>query len=197
MFILYSQLIPLIVVIALLAAAIVVLSVLLYKRSKGGKTKIVPAGIAVNIDDFREMFEPVWSVSIGKADKQEETLEAWCEAVAASENDESGYKAEFEKRFGGYRSWGVKVKTKKGEEKIKVKEKKRNKRYRKAAKKLVKYFKQAGVIRGHDIFVTGDETTAEKYVLVGDGSIEAEKKYEVLAPFWCLEEKVVDKGVIR
>ena len=197
MFILYSQLIPLIIGICLLAAAIAVLSVLLYKRTRGGKAKIIPEGIVANIDDFSEMFEPVWSVKVGKTDKQEETFALWNEKVAASENDENGYKAEFEKRFGDYATWGVKVKTKKGQEVVKVKAKKQNKRYHKASKRLVKYFKKANVLRGSDIFVTGDETTAEKYVLVGDASIETDKKYEVLAPYWILGDKVVDKGVIR
>lgn len=187
-----GMLIPLLIVFVLACAAITVFS--LIRAGKGGKgnKNVLAEGIKENADDFTEMFEPVYSVSIGKHDKQEEIFALWNQKVAESEND-NGYKAVFEKKFGDYATWGVKE-TKKG---AKVKEKKQNKLYKKAAKKLVKIFFKAGIVRGHEIFATGNETTAEKYELVGAGSIETERKYEVLAPFWSLKDKIVDKGVIR
>ena len=67
----------------------------------------------------------------------------------------------------------------------------------KAAKKLVKAFFKAGIVRSHDIYIVGDDTTAEKYHLAGDGIITADADYEVLAPFWQFGDTILEKGVIK
>ena len=199
-FILYENiLIPVLVVVAVLAAAAIVFFVLRHMRKKSGaapeqsaklsKKKLFIQGLQSNIDSYAEMFEPVYSVSVGKNKKQEETFAAWNEAVAAGPDEDGGYKALFTKLFGDYAEWG------KGKKKVKVK--KQNKLYKKKAGKLVKYFFKANILRGGDVYETGCETTAEKYDFVGDGSIVTDKVYDVLAPCWTYEDKVVDKGVIR
>ncbi len=178
--------------IAILAAAIGAGVTLIFTRGKkggedgGSKTAIVD-GIRDNALAFSEMYEPVYSVSAGKTAKQEEIFADWNAAVAGCENEE--FKAAFNEKFGDYASWGV---SKKG----KVNAKKVNKTYAKKARALVKSFFKAGIIREHDVNVVADETTAEKYEIVG-GAIEAGNTYDILAPYWHLSNDIVDKGVIR
>ena len=199
-FILYENiLIPVLIVAAVAIAAAVVFFVLRHIRKKSGaapekskklsKKQIFIQGLQANIDSYSEMFEPVYSVSVGKNKKQEETFAAWNEAVAAGPEEDGGYKALFNKLFGDYAEWG------KGKKKVKVK--KQNKIYKKKAAALVKYFFKANILRGGEVDETGNETTAEKFGFVGDGSIVTDKVYDVLAPCWTYEDKVVDKGVIR
>lgn len=191
-FILFQNIIiPILIGVAIGIAAATAFFIIRARRKKSGKVskkKLLVEGIQANIDDFREWFEPVYSVSVGKNKKQEECFAVWNERVQASAED-NGYKALFAERFGGYAAWGQ------GKKKLKVK--KQNKLYKKNAKKLVKLFFKADILRGSDIYETGCETTAERYDLVGEGSIETDKSYEVLAPCWTYGDKVVDKGVIR
>ncbi len=186
-----GYLIPLAIGLLCGAAAATVFFIIRSKRKKTGtlsKQQIMVQGIQKNIGDFTEMFEPVYSVSVGKNRMQEDIFASWNEKVEASAED-NGYKALFKELYGDYASWG------KG--KKKTKEKKANKIYKKKASKLVKTFFKSNILRGADVYETGCETTAEKYVLAGDGSIETDRQYEVLAPCWTYEDKVVDKGVIR
>ena len=74
---------------------------------------------------------------------------------------------------------------------------KKNKKFKKAAKKLVKACFKAGVVRSSELYIVGDDTTAEKYHLAGDGIISADENYEVLAPFWQFGDIVLEKGVIK
>ena len=160
-------------------------------RKKGtGKGTILADGIRVNAPEFSEMYEAMYSVSAGKSQKQTEVFAAWNDAVAACPED-NGFKALFAAKFGGYDNWGRKGK------KRKLKEKKANKIFRKKAKRLVKIFFKAGVIREHDVYITGDEQTAGKYELAGGGIIEDGVTYEVLAPYWHIGDTVVDKGAVR
>ena len=199
-FILFENIIiPVLIVVAVAAAAAIVFFVLRHKRKKSGaapeknaklsKKKTLIGGLQKNIDSYSELFEPVYSVSVGKNKKQEDAFAAWNEAVKAGPEEDGGYKALFNKLFGDYAAWG------KGKKKVKVK--KQNKIYKKKAKKLVKLFFKADILRGGDVYETGCETTAEKYDFVGDGSILTDKVYDVLAPCWTYKDKVVDKGVIR
>lgn len=180
--------------IVILAAAIGAGIAFLVLRTKGGVAGSdengkfrLPDGIKDNALAFSEMYEPMYSVSAGKTAKQEEVFAAWNEAVEGC-GDEEFAKA-FADKFGDYSSWGV---TKKGQFKVKT----ANKIYSKKSRKLVKYFFKAGIVREGDITVCADETTAEKYEIVG-GSIVAGNTYEVLAPYWHLGNDIVDKGVIR
>ncbi len=179
-FMLYENiLIPLIIVLACLIAAAVVLLVLRAKRKKGGEAgkksakKVLVEGIQQNIGEFGEMFEPVYSVSVGKNKKQEETFAEWNVRVKASPED-NGYKALFEKKYGGYADWG------RGKKKVKVK--KANKIYKKKAKSLVKLFFKGNILRGGEVYETGCETTAENYVYVGYDDVIAGAMHEVHTP---------------
>ena len=199
-FILYENIIiPVLIVVAVLAAAAIVFFVLRHMRKKSGaaseksaklsKKKIFIQGLQANIDSYTGMFEPVYSVSVGKNKKQKETFAAWNEAVQSGPDEDGGYKSLFNKLFGDFDAWG------RGKKKVKVK--KQNKISKKKASELVKYFFKANILRGGDVYETGCETTAERYDFIGDGSIVTDQVYDVLAPCWTYEDKVVDKGVIR
>ena len=182
---------PIVIGMVIGAAIASVFFIIFNKRRGNGNLSVketIAAGILSNINDFTEMFEPVYSVSIGKSNKQQEVFAEWNARVRDSAED-NGYKALFEKKFGDYASWG--------QGKKKVKEKKANKIYKKKAKQLVKIFFKGNILRGNSTFETGNENTAELYDYVGDSSIETDKQYEVLAPCWTYQEMTVDKGVIR
>ena len=189
---LYRGIIIPVILAALCGAAAATVFFVIRNKKKGdakpSKKQILIQGIRDNIDCFDGMFEPVYLVAEGKNKKQTAVFAAWNEKVQASEED-NGYKALFQKQFGSYESWG------KGKKKLKVK--KANKIYKKKAKKLLKLFKKAGIIRAEDIYEIGSETTAEKYNYIGAESIEADANYDVLAPYWSCGDKIVDKGVIR
>ncbi|MBR5409937.1 MAG: hypothetical protein IK104_04630 [Clostridia bacterium] len=165
----------------LLAAAVAVGVVFLVRWLRRRSVKGFAQGIADNIESFYGMFESLETVAEGKTDKQKETIALWDKTIHASENNESGYKELYDKRFGDYVRW----------------DKDEDWRYRDVAKTLVRAAAQAGVKRSADVFVEGNEQTAERYVLPGDGVIYYDKKYQVLAPCWIFNDEVVDKGVIR
>ena len=172
------------------AAAAAVFFIFRYKGkgTRPSKNEILAEGIQQNLDDFSGMFEPVFSVAMGKNKKQEEVFTAWNAKVQDSAED-NGYKAIFIEKFGDYATWG--------QGKKKFNQKKADKIYQKKAKKLVKLFDKANILRGFEIFETGTEITAERYTYAGENSIETDAVYEVLAPCWTYGEKIVDKGVIR
>ncbi len=68
-------------------------------------------------------------------------------------------------------------------------EKANNKLYVKMAYKLIKYLKKAGIGRDTDETVTADETTAEKYDVIGTTSLVTGAKYDVHIPYWALTKK--------
>lgn len=191
MLVTYPAFIILLIVALLCGAAAVAAFFIFRYRGKGtrpSKNEILAEGLQQNLDDFSNMFEPVFSVAVGKNKKQEDVFSAWNAKVQDSAED-NGYKAIFVDRFGDYATWG--------QGKKKFKQKKADKIYKKKARKLLKLFTKANVLRGIDEFETGSETTAERYNFAGEGSIEAEAVYEVLAPCWTYGEKIVDVGVIR
>ena len=57
--------------------------------------------------------------------------------------------------------------------------------------------KKAVIERNKDIAVEGNDTTAEKYVLAGNASLEEGASYDVLAHYWSLGDEILSKGVIR
>lgn len=186
--------IPLIItiVLAFVCGGAVASLIFMLKNRKGGNSKkdVLADGIRVNAAEFSEMYEAMYSVSIGKNQKQQEVFAAWNDRVNTCPED-NGFKAVFADQFGGYADWGKKGKKKK------FKEKKADKIFAKKAKKLVKVFGKAGVIREHDVFITGDASMAAKYELAGGGEIEDGITYEVLAPYWHVGETVVDRGAVR
>ncbi len=185
---------PLIITILLAVGCGAAISALIFtvknNRNRSSKTNILADGIRVNALEFTEMYEAMYSVSVGKNQKQQEVFAAWNDRVNACPED-NGFKAIFAEKFGDYSRWGRKGK------KQKYKEKKANKKFAKKAKKLVKVFFKAGIIREHDVFITGDAQTEAKYELAGGGKIEEGITYEVLAPYWHLADTVVDRGAVR
>ncbi len=166
---------------AVIGAAVVLACYFIIRAIRRARVRTLAKGISDNIEDFYGMFESLETVAEGKTDKQRETVSRWYKAIRESKDNGSGYKELFEKRFGDYLRW----------------DKDESWRYRDVAKVLVRAARLAGVERGTECFVEGNEVTAERYVLPGDGIIYYDKKYQVLAPCWTYEEEVVDKGVIR
>lgn len=161
---------------------------LVNKRNPKSKTNLLLAGLRTNAAQFEGMYEPVYSISSGKHQMQQEVFAAWNERVNACEDD-TGFKAVFAEKFGKYYEWGKK--------KNKFKQKKANKIYGKKAKKLVKLFFKAGLVRELEVFIVGDEKNAGCYELVGGGDVQSGITYEVLAPYWRLGNDVLDKGAAR
>lgn len=64
-----------------------------------------------------------------------------------------------------------------------------NKLYIEKAYKLIKYLKKAGICRDIDENVIADETTAEKYDVIGTTSLVAGNMYDVYIPYWALTKK--------
>ncbi len=170
-----------ILLVAVIVAAVVVGLVFLIRYLRRRSVRVLAKGISDNMEDFYGMFESLQAIAEGKTDKQEETIGLWYRAVRAATDNGSGFKEDFFKRFGDYTRWDKDEKW----------------RYTHVAKTVLRAAKQAGVIRGEEVFVAGNETTAQRYVLPGDGVIYYDKTYQVLAPCWLCEEEVVDKGVIR
>ena len=158
------------------------------KRNPNSKKNLLLSGLRENATVFEGMYEPVYSISVGKHQMQQEVFAAWNERVNALE-EAADFKAVFNEKFGKYYDWGRK--------KDKLKEKKANKIFSKKAKKLVKLFFKAGIIRGHDVFIVGDEKNVDCYELAGGGDVQPGITYEVLAPYWYLGETVLDKGAAR
>ena len=64
-----------------------------------------------------------------------------------------------------------------------------NKLYIDKAYDLIKYLKKAGICRDIDENVIADETTAEKYDVIGTTSLVAGNIYDVYIPYWALTKK--------
>lgn len=158
------------------------------KRNPNSRKNLLVAGLRANAQQFEGMYEPVYSVSVGKHQMQQVVFAAWNERVNECEDD-TGFKAVFADAFGSYYSWGRK--------KDKIKTKKANKKFGRKAKKLVKLFFKAGIIRESEVFIVGDDKNAECYDIAGGGGVQPGITYEVLAPYWHLGETVLDKGAAR
>ncbi len=184
--IVYNNIIIACAVAALIGAGVATLVFLLTGRKPklDENGQIIPnsaitAGLRDNVEAFAGMYEPMYDISIGKVGKKSETFDAW--AAAINETGNGAFIEEFNKKFGKYTKWNAK----------------KNKKFIKAAKKMVKLFFKAGIIRSHDVYTVGDDTTAEKYHLVGDDMIETDKEYDVIAPFWQCGDIILEKGVIK
>ena len=173
---------------ALGVGAAALFTVLANRRNPNSRKNLLVAGLRANAQQFEGMYEPVHAITAGKHQMQQEVFAAWNERVSECEDD-TGFKAVFADAFGSYYSWGRK--------KDKIKVKKANKKFGKKAKKLVKLFYKAGIIRENEIFILGDERNAACYEVVGGGSVQPGIAYEVLAPFWHLGDVVLDKGAAR
>lgn len=190
----------LICVLSALAGAGAAVAFFFFFKGKGKKTaddmkpsdkKNIIIGLRDNASVFADLLEPLFILASGRTERKDEVLDAWYARVDALEDNE--FKASFVKKLGEIGSF----KGKKG-------------KYVKCAKKILSYCGKAGIERDDDTVVTADETTAEKYDIIGAGSIEAGKVYDVFVPYWELEvettgengeevetETVLCKGAIR
>ena len=148
-------------------------------------------GLCDNAELFADLLEPLFLLASGRTERKDEILDAWFDRAASV--DDEDFNNAFVNKFGEIASFkGKKAK------------------YVKCADKILKYVYKAGIERDDDVVVTADEKTAEKYDLIGAGSIEAGKLYDVFVPYWCVEieeydesdegteaEIVISKGAIR
>lgn len=159
---------------------------------KPSDKKNIIIGLRDNAEAFADLLEPLFLLASGKTGRKDEVLDCWYERVDSLEGNKE-FKESFVKKFGEIGSF----KGKKG-------------KYVKCADRILKYCYRAGIERDDDEIVTADETTAEKYDIIGAGSIEAGKVYDVFVPYWEIEieskneageevetETVLSKGAIR
>ena len=123
--------------------------------------------------------EPLYLLACGNVSRKDAVFDAWNTKVAASFGSLE-FKSAFASEFGYVEKW-----------------KGKKKKYVKNAQKLLKYVKKAGIERNKDIAVEGNDTTAEKYVLAGNLSLEEGASYDVLAHYWYMGDEILSKGLIR
>ncbi len=144
-------------------------------------------GLRDNAEAFSDIYEPLFLLASGKTARRDWVFDAWNTRV----NELDGYsefKSVFTKFFGDVASW-----------------KGKKSKYVKNADKLLKFIFKAGINREDASVITANETTAEKYDIIGAGSIEAGIEYDVFVPYWSIktgegidaEETVLCKGAIR
>ena len=150
---------------------------------KPSEKKTVIIGIRDNAAAFAELLEPLFILASGRTAKKDAVLDAWYAKVEEIGDEE--FKAAFVKKFGEIASF-----------------KGKDRNYVKCADSILKYVYKAGIERDDDTVTTADEKTAEKYDIIGAGSIEAGNVYDVFVPYWEIEndndeETILVKGAIR
>lgn len=98
-------------------------------------------------------------------------------------------KAEKKARKADKKADKIAASQKKTEKFEKKQAKEAEKLYTKKAYKLIKLLKKAGVCRDNEFTVTADESTAEKYDVIGNVSLVSGEKYDVHIPYWALTKK--------
>ena len=159
---------------------------------KPSDKKNLVLGFRDNAEVFADLLEPLFLLASGKTARKDAVLDSWYERVNSLEGNDA-FKASFVKKFGEISSFKGKAKN-----------------YVKCADKILKYVYKAGIERDDEEIVTANETTAEKYDIIGAGSIEAGEIYDVFVPYWELEadttgengeeietETILCKGAIR
>lgn len=187
------------VISALVGAGAVLAFFLIKNKGKTSADDMKPSpkkdliiGLRDNAEAFSDLYEPLFLLASGRTGRKDAVLDAWNEKVNSLEGNEA-FKEAFNKKFGDVASF-----------------KGKKKKYVKCADSLLKYIYKAGIERDDDEVVTANETTAEKYDIIGAGSIEADETYDVFVPYWEIErdtknengetveiEKVLCKGAIR
>ena len=143
---------------------------------KPSDKKNVIIGLRDNAEVFADLLEPLFILASGRTERKDEILDSWYEKVSSLE-DNKEFKESFVKKFGEIASF-----------------KGKKSKYVKCAGRILKYCYKAGIERDDDTVVTADETTAEKYDIIGAGSIEAGKVYDVFVPYWELEIETKDEN---
>lgn len=169
-------------IISALVGAGAVLAFFLLRGNKGKKSaddmkpsdkKTIILGIRDNAADFADLLEPLFLLASGRTARKDTVLDAWYNKVEETGNAE--FKTAFTKKFGEVASFKGKAK-----------------KYVKCADSILKYVYKAGIERDDDLVETADEKTAEKYDIIGAGSIEAGNVYDVFVPYWVLETETKD-----
>ncbi len=142
---------------------------------KPSDKKTIILGLRDNAAAFADLLEPLFILASGRTARKDAVLDAWYAKVDELGNEE--FKAAFVKKFGEIASF----KGKKG-------------KYVKCADSILKYAYKAGIERDDDEIETADEKTAEKYDIIGAGSIEAGNVYDVFVPYWVLEIETKDEN---
>lgn len=173
----------------ILSAAVGALVAFLLTRGKGSTKKIedmkdcdkkfILLGLRDDPTYFADLYEPVYVLSQGNVSRKDAIIDAWNARVASS-NGSLEFKNAFTNQFGHVEKW-----------------KGKDKNYVKAAKKLCKYMKTVSIKRDESTAVSANETTMERYEIVGGVAFEAGATYDVLAPFWYNDDEILCKGVIR
>lgn len=174
---------------AIIGAAAVVAFFLLKNKGKKSTEDMKPSpkkdillGLHDNAEAFSDLLEPLFLLASGKTARKDYVLDSFKERVNALEGNEA-FKEAYNKKFGDIASF----KGKKG-------------KYVRCAGSLLKYVFKAGIEREDDDTVVANETTAEKYDIIGTGSIVAGETYDVFVPYWEVESeenKILSKGAIR
>lgn len=188
-------------ILTLLAVAAVALIILIVKHRKKkaagsvledmkpSPKKDLLIGLRDNAEVFAEYYEPLYILAKGNTGRKEWVAASWLNAVRSLEGQDA-FKAAFNKKFA---SLALKTNNTKSARKAKKIDKKQGKKCRKAAKKLISLLKKAGILRDKTLTVIADETTAEKYDVIGNTSLNANEKYDVFAPFWTLTTRRKEK----
>lgn len=143
---------------------------------KPSDKKNIIIGLRDNAEAFADLLEPLFLLASGRTERKDEVLDSWYARVESLEGNKD-FKESFVKKCGEIGSF---------------KGKKKN--YVKCAEKILGYAYKAGIERDDDEVVTADEKTAEKYDIIGAGSIEAGKVYDVFVPYWELEVETKDEN---
>lgn len=173
-----------------ISAAVAAVVTFFLTKGKGGAKKTIDdmkdcdkKFIVIGLRDdpayFADLYEPMYVLANGNVNRKDAIVDAW-NARVASCNGTLEFKNAFTNQFGHTEKW-----------------KGKNKNYIKAAKKLVKYMKLAGIKRDTSDAVSANETTMERFEIVGGAAFEAGATYDVLAPFWYNDDEILCKGVIR
>ena len=165
-------------------------AVFIYRNKKNPNSveNTLIRGLKEYAPQFAGLYEPLYSVSLGRTRMQRAVFTVWNQRVAEN-TDDKGFQAVFAQQFGGYESWGAGGKYPDRD--------KMNAIYLKKAKKLVKLCYKAGIVREHDSFIVGNAKNIICYERAGGGPIEPGMNYEVLAPFWHIGNVLLNKGVAK
>lgn len=171
---------------ALLGAGAVLAFFLLKNKGKKSAEDMKPSikkdlilGLRDNAEAFADLYEPLFLLASGKTSRKDYVLDSWNERVNGLEGNEA-FKEAFNKKFGDVASF-----------------KGKKRKYVKCADSLLKYVYKAGIERDDDDIVTADETTAEKYDIIGNASIVSGEVYDVFVPYWEIEtETKTDDGTV-
>ncbi len=169
------------IIAAIAAIAAVAAYFIFFRKNKKNPENMKPTpkneiilGLNNNASLFGDIYEPLYVLAAGKTARKDWVLDSW-NARVNSLNGNDSFKAAYNKVFGDIASY-----------------KGKDKNYVKAAKKLLKHIKKAGIVRGTETHVIVDQTTAEKYDLIGAGYLAENTALDVFVPYWSIKIKNTD-----